>query len=94
MWPPGTRVQAGSLTTGAGDITVYIPVDYPVTIRAENAASNGARAIVTDFPLTIRTAGSVAVAEGKIGGGGPLLQLTGMGGTITIRKREATTREE
>jgi DUF4097 and DUF4098 domain-containing protein YvlB len=90
----GLRVQASTLTTGGGDITVWIPVDYPVTIRAENASSNAARAIVTDFPLTIRTAGSVAVAEGNIGGGGPLLRLSGIGGTINIKKREGTTREE
>ena len=90
----GLRVESGSLTTGGGDITVWIPRDFPITIRAENAASGGPHAIVSDFPLTIRTSGSVAVAEGTIGGGGPLLRLSGIGGTISIKKREGTTREE
>src|SRR4029434_573880 len=86
----GLRVQSGSLTTGGGDITVWIPANYPITIHAENASSNAARAIVTDFPLTIRTAGSVSVAEGNIGGGGPVLRLTRIGGTNNIKKREGT----
>jgi hypothetical protein len=92
----GRRIEGGTLTTGAGDITIYIPADYPVTIRAESASSNAARAIdVSDFPgLTVRRSGQVTIAEGKINGGGPLLRLNGMGGTISIKKREGTTKEE
>ena len=77
------------LTTGAGDITVYIPADFPLTIRAENASPEGSRSIVSAFPGTpIRSVGPLAVIETKVHGGGPLLRLAGTGGTISILKLE------
>jgi DUF4097 and DUF4098 domain-containing protein YvlB len=75
------------LATGGGDITVLIPSNVGVKIRAENAASGGLRRIVSDFPgIAVRAAGPQVIAEGNINGGGPLLRISGAGGTIFIRR--------
>jgi DUF4097 and DUF4098 domain-containing protein YvlB len=75
------------LATGNGDITVTIPSNVGVTIRAENRISD-IRRIISEFPgLPVRMVGTRVVAEGPVNGGGPLLGLTGTGGTIFIRKQ-------
>ena len=59
------------LTTGSGDITVFIPSNLAVTIRAESQAADSLRRIVSDFPgIAVRMQGSAVVAEGPINGGG------------------------
>jgi putative adhesin len=76
------------LTTGSGDITVFIPSNLGVTIRAENESADSLRRIVSDFPgLPVRLLGTAVVAEGPINGGGALLRIKGTGGTIYIRKQ-------
>ena len=76
------------LATGNGDITVMIPSNLRVTIRAENDMADSPRRIVCDFPgVPVRMRGMQVVAEGPINGGGPLLRITGMGGTIFIRRQ-------
>ena len=79
----------GFLSTSAGDITVFIPSNLAVTIRAQNTAvAQGVRRIVSDFPeISVRLDGSLVVGEGSINGGGPLLRLAGSGGTIFIRRQ-------
>jgi hypothetical protein len=43
---------------------------------------------VCDFPnIPVRMRGMQVVAEGAVNGGGPLLQITGMGGTIFIKRQ-------
>ncbi len=77
-----------SLTTGSGDITVFIPSNLGVTIRAENESANSVRRIVSDFPgLPVRLLGTAVIAEGPINGGGALLRIKGTGGTIYIKKQ-------
>jgi DUF4097 and DUF4098 domain-containing protein YvlB len=77
-----------SLITGSGDITVFIPSNLGVTIRAENEAANNLRRIVSDFPgLAVRLVGNSVVAEGPVNGGGATLQIKGTGGTIYIKKQ-------
>lgn len=75
------------LTTGNGDITVFIPSNLGVKIRAENGLSGGMRRIVSDFPGVFpRVQGAHVVAEADINGGGPLLRISGTGGTIFIKR--------
>ena len=75
------------LSTGSGDITVWIPSHLSVTIRARNEASGNVRTIVSDFAgIGVRSEGAAVVAEGRINGGGPVLRLAGNGGMIFIRK--------
>jgi hypothetical protein len=77
------------LSTGAGDITVWIPSNLKVTLRAQNASYGGPRRIVSDFPdITVKLAGAATVAEGALNGGGPLVRIAGTGGTIYIRREE------
>jgi hypothetical protein len=76
------------LTTGSGDITVFIPSNLGVTIHAENVSADSLRRIVSDYPgLPVRLIGTAVVAEGPINGGGALLNIRGTGGTIYIKKQ-------
>ncbi len=78
----------GFLSTAAGDITVVIPSNLAVTIRAQNAAA-GARRIVTEFPeIQVRVDGGQVFGEGSLNGGGPVLRLAGSGGTIYIKRQK------
>ncbi|MGH9658703.1 MAG: hypothetical protein ACRD96_09175 [Bryobacteraceae bacterium] len=81
--------EAGSfLSTGAGDITLFVPSNLRITIQAQNEAPYSARRIVSDFPVVLRRDGAFLIAEGSINGGGPVLRLAGAGGTITIKRIE------
>jgi hypothetical protein len=85
---PGLPFMDSFLSTAAGDITVLIPSNLHVSIRAQNSSSSDLRSIVSDFPgLRVRSLRSAVLAEGAINGGGPLLRITGNGGSIYIRKK-------
>ena len=85
----GALFSESALTTGLGDITVLIPSKLAVTIRAHNLSVQSGRHIISEFPgLAIRLEDGMAVAEGALNGGGPVLRLTGSGGTIFIRRQE------
>lgn len=84
---PG-RLTDSFLATGNGDITVVIPSNVGVNIRATNAMTDNLRRIVSDFhQVETRLRGSALVAEGAVNGGGPLLQINGAGGTIFIKRQ-------
>jgi len=76
------------LATGNGDITVMIPSTVGVTIRAQSDLADTMRRIVSDFPgVAVRMVGTQVVAEGPVNGGGPLLRISGTGGTIFIKRQ-------
>lgn len=76
------------LSTGSGDITVWIPSNLKVSIRAQNEGSANIGTVMSDFPgLRVRPAGASVMADLLINGGGPILQLAGNGGRIYIKKR-------
>jgi len=76
------------LSTGSGDITVFIPSNLGVTIRAQNDLAGSIRRIVSEFPgITVREVGGQVVAEGRLNGGGPILRISGTGGTIFIKRQ-------
>ncbi len=82
-------VEDSFLSTGAGDITVWIPSNLKITLRAQNASYGGPRRIVSDFPaIVVKPAGAATVAEGVLNGGGPLVRIAGSGGMIYIRREE------
>ncbi len=84
----GRPITDSFLTTANGDITVLIPSNIAVTIRARNDSADSVRRIVSEFPgVEVRMDGSQVVAEGAINGGGPVLRLAGTGGTIFIKRR-------
>jgi hypothetical protein len=46
------------------------------------------RRIISDFrEIKIGRQGTRLVAEGSVNGGGPLLQISGMGGTIFLKRQ-------
>jgi DUF4097 and DUF4098 domain-containing protein YvlB len=84
----GKPMADSLLETGNGDITVLIPQDLGITIRAENAFADTVKRIVSDFPsVPVRIEGMRLVAEGQVNGGGPLLRISGTGGTIFIKRQ-------
>lgn len=84
----GSKLSESYLATANGDITVLIPSNLGVTIQAQNGMSDTLRRIMSDFrEVQARRQGPRVVAEGAVNGGGPLLQISGMGGTIFIRRQ-------
>jgi hypothetical protein len=80
----GASFHDSFLETGNGDVTVLIPSNFGVTIRAETDRGH----VVSDFPgIRQRTVGMQILAEGTLNGGGPLLRIAGTGGTIFIKRQ-------
>ena len=76
------------LATGSGDITVSIPSNVSVTILAENGMADTPRRIVSEFPqVPVRRMGTRLVAQGAVNGGGPVLRISAVFGTIFIRRQ-------
>jgi hypothetical protein len=89
----GNRIEDSTLSTNAGDITVFIASNLPLTVLARNESGSVAGRIVSDFPeirmRTIAQAGvSPTVAEGALNGGGPVLHINVIGGTIYLRRQK------
>jgi DUF4097 and DUF4098 domain-containing protein YvlB len=79
----GSKLGESYLATGNGDITVVIPSNVGVTIQAQNNLR-----IVSEFrEIVIRRQGPQLIAEGPLNGGGPLLQISGMGGTVFLKRQ-------
>ena len=77
------------LSTSAGDITVWIPSNLKITIRAQNASYGGPQRIVSEFSdVPVKAVGFATTAEGALNGGGPLLRIAGTGGMIYIRREQ------
>jgi hypothetical protein len=84
----GKPMSGSFLSTGSGDITVIIPSNLGVTIRAQNELAGNIRRIVSEFPgISVRVEGGQVVAEGPVNGGGPILRISGTGGTIFIKRQ-------
>ncbi|MCL5742693.1 MAG: hypothetical protein M1541_02010, partial [Acidobacteria bacterium] len=76
------------LVTRDGDITVLIPSNLGVRIRAENQSPESLRKIISEFPgISVQFEDGLAVAEGVLNGGGPLLRISGNGGVISIKRQ-------
>jgi len=88
----GNRIEDSTLSTNSGDITVFIASNVPLTVLARNE-SGGTGRIVSDFPeIHVHSAAqpgvSPAVAEGALNGGGPVLHVNVIGGTIYLRREK------
>jgi DUF4097 and DUF4098 domain-containing protein YvlB len=89
----GSTIKNSQLQTAAGDITVFIPSDLAVTVRAHNRSGVGMRNIISEFSeIRVKLNESsedlpLVQAEGSLNGGGPVLQVLASGGTIYLRKR-------
>ncbi len=80
-----------TLETTAGDITVYLADNLPVTIRASIELANG-HTIRTDFAdIHVSSEGGhwgprTVTAEGQLNGGGPVLKVRTSSGNINFRR--------
>jgi DUF4097 and DUF4098 domain-containing protein YvlB len=84
----GGKPADSFLASGDGDITVLIPSNVGVTIRAESEMADTIRRIVSEFPgIPVRRQGAQIVAEGPVNGGGPLLRISATQGTIFIKRQ-------
>jgi len=79
-----------TLETTAGDITVYLANDLPITIRAAIEMANG-HTIRSDFnDIRVSSEGGswpgprTVTAEGQLNGGGPVLKVRTSSGNITF----------
>ena len=76
----GHRIQDSVLSTHAGDITVFIPSNFAVTVVARNGSSGSSGpdrlGFSGDSCSNGRPAwGAPVVAEGALNGGGPVLHI-------------------
>jgi DUF4097 and DUF4098 domain-containing protein YvlB len=84
----GSRLAESYLATGNGDITVLIPSNVGVRISAENQMADSLRRILSDFrEIQPHLNGMHLVADGRLNGGGPLLQLSASSGTIFLKRQ-------
>jgi len=80
-----------TLETSAGDITVYLANDLPISIRAEIEVATG-HGIHSDFPdIHISSEGGqwgpkTVTAEGQLNGGGPVLKVRTNSGNVNFRR--------
>jgi hypothetical protein len=86
----GAGMANSILSTNAGDITVLIPSNLALTVEAINESSGSGR-IHSDFPQvhtqTAGASGGPITAAGALNGGGPVLRVNVLGGTIYLRKK-------
>jgi hypothetical protein len=80
------------LSTNAGDITVFIPSNIALTIQATNE-TGGAGRIISEFTQVpvkpgVQSGSGTVVAEGALNGGGPVLRVNVIGGTIYLRREK------
>jgi hypothetical protein len=82
----GVPFKDSLLSTGAGDVTVLIPANLALTVKAQNEGGRSAR-IISEFPeFSPRHLANVPVTEGSLNGGGPVLTISAAG-TIYLRRR-------
>ena len=80
-----------SLHTAAGDVSVCLPSNLPVTVHASSDMATG-RGILSDFPaLKIASSGGdygpkAMSAEGALNGGGPMLRVRTTMGQINFQR--------
>ncbi len=91
--PSNARLEDSNLTTGRGDVTVFIPSNLAVTVQAHNEGKGMLGRIVSDFPeIQVRLGrfreARPAIAEGALNGGGPQLWISATGGTIYLRRQD------
>jgi hypothetical protein len=89
----GNRIQDSTLSTNAGDITVFIASNIPLTVLARNDSGGATGRIISDFKEIRVKAGSEpgaspVMAEGALNGGGPVLRINVNGGTIYLRRQK------
>ncbi|HVT93228.1 MAG TPA: hypothetical protein VHD76_10325 [Bryobacteraceae bacterium] len=81
-----------TLSASIGDVTVFIPSNIAMTVMAQNDSAGALGRIVSDFPeIRVKLARSgapgLAIAEGALNGGGPVLHISVSAGNIYLRRQ-------
>ncbi len=87
--PLGAVLSYSVLAASRGDIIVYLPSDLAVTVRARTEAAEGVWGrIISEFDEVQghRDRRRFVRAEGRLNGGGPVLELAVTGGNIHLRR--------
>ncbi|MBI5283307.1 MAG: hypothetical protein HY858_16600 [Candidatus Solibacter usitatus] len=89
---PSQPLESSFLGTGKGDITVFVPSNLAVTVKAMNEAAGTTGGVLSEFReiqlLPVQAGrGGLSLAQGSLNGGGPALMLSAYGGTISIRRQ-------
>ena len=83
-------IASSFLSSGAGDVTVYLPSNTVVTVKALNESIGWRGGIVSDFTeLRSQQPASgfgALFAEGNLNGGGPQLMLSVSRGSIFVKR--------
>ena len=86
----GMDRRDSDLETSAGDITVFIASDVPLTIRASVDLASGHRINSEFADIHVHSEGDwgskTLSAEGKLNGGGPMLKVRTTTGDITFKR--------
>jgi hypothetical protein len=81
----GARLEDSSLVAGSGDITVWIPSNFPVSL-----VWPGTSRVRSDFPELQTNSTALfrppVLVQGALNGGGPVIRLNTAGGTIYVRR--------
>lgn len=88
----GRPLENSILSTGRGDITVSLPSNLAVTVKALNETARWAGQVVSDFSeIQARSqdvgAGQPVVAFGSLNGDGPVLMLSTSNGSIYLKRK-------
>ncbi len=82
------------LASGRGDVTVFVPSNLAVTVKAMNESSSPAGRVNSEFreirrlPSTVGRQHGPIVVQGSLNGGGPVLMLSAAGGAISIKRQK------
>jgi hypothetical protein len=88
----GQRLEDSILSTGRGDITVSVPSNLAVTVKALNETAPWAGQVISEFseiqarPADVG-AGRPVAAFGSLNGGGPVLMLSTTNGSIYLKRQ-------
>ncbi len=89
----GAPIEQSYLATNRGDITVLLPSNLAVTVKAMNESAGWVGRMNSEFdeirpqPMPVWGKGPL-LAEGSLNGGGPLLMMTTSNGTISLKRRK------
>lgn len=86
----GGVLRDSFLNAWSGDITVFLPSNLAVTVKAESADAGRLANIFSEFPEIRVLFGPMRPmqATGTINGGGPLLRLSAAGGSVHLKRQQ------
>ena len=82
------------MASGSGDVTVFVPSNLAVTVKALNETAKPGAKVISQFPeiqqmlSTVGRQAGPVVAQGSLNGGGPVLMLSATGGQISIKRQK------